>query len=279
MPGAPAGRVNRVLPASLAAAGLALLLVPGFFAPEFLSEPDMANAFAGPGAVPPFGADQRGRPLLEYATQGAWVIALPSLVAALVVMALSTVGGLIACAGGRHVQTVVQIISEILGALPRLVVILVVALVLPRDGRGLLPIALTWAFLSAPGAIDEASAVAARLGGSRFVEALRAHGFSRPRIYLVHLVAFNLRPVVVRQGVETFMQVTFLEIALSYLAVVSNQSSFTHADSVQSWANLLDLGYKVVLGVHSGHALALGLGLVALVAVTAVAVTHAVRAR
>ena len=75
------------------------------------------------------------------------------------------------------------------------------------------------------------------------------------------------------------MQVTFLEIALSYLAVASNQSSFTHGDSVQSWANLLDLGYKVVLGVQSGHALALGLGLVALVAVTAVAVTHAVRAR
>lgn len=271
--------MSRRLAGALAALGLALLLVPGLFAPEFLSQPDMAHAFAGPGEVPPFGADQRGRPLHEYATQGARVVALPALLAGLLVMLLSTIGGLIACAGARQIQTLVQVISEILGALPRLVVILVVALVLPRDGRGLLPIAVAWALLSAPGAIDEASAVAARLGGARFVEALRAHGFSRTRIYLVHLVAHNLRPVVVRQGVETFMQVTFLEIALSYLAVASNQSSFTHGDSVQSWANLLDLGYKVVLGVESGHALALGLGLVALVAGTAVAVTHAVRAR
>ncbi len=279
MPGAPAKRVDRRLPAALAVACLVALLAPGLVAPEFLSEPDLSLAFAGPTDLPPFGADQRGRPLLEYATQGARVVALPALLAGLLIMVLSTAGGLVACAGGRHIQTVVQIISEVLGALPRMVVILVVALVLPRDGRGLLPIAVTWALLSAPGAIDEASAVAARLGGSRFVEALRAHGFSRVRIYLVHLVAFNLRPVVVRQGVETFMQVTFLEIALSYLAVISNQSSFTHGDSVQSWANLLDLGYKVVLNVQSGHALALGLGLVALVALTAVLVTRAARAR
>ncbi len=271
--------MNRRLPILLAVGGLVLLVLPGLLAPEFLSPPDMSKAFAGPLEVPPFGADQRGRPLVEYATQGTRVLALPALIAGCLVMFLSTLGGLVACAGGRHVQTIVQVISEILGALPRLVVILVVALVLPRDGRGLLPIAITWALLSAPGAIDEASAVAARLGGTRFVEALRAHGFSRARIYLVHLVAYNLRPVVVRQGVETFMQVAFLEIALSYLAVASNQSSFTHGDSVQSWANLLDLGYKVVLGVQSGHALVLGLALMALVAGTAVAVSYAVRAR
>ncbi len=270
---------GRLVPGLIAAAGLAVLLVPGLFAPEHLSEPDLANAFAGPLQVPPFGADQRGRPLLEYALQGGRVVALPSLIAGIVVLLLSTVGGLIACAGGRHLQTIVQAISEILGALPRLVVILVVALLLPRDGRVLLPIAVTWALLSAPGAIDEASSVAARLGGTRFVEALRAHGFSRTRIFLVHVVLLNLRPVVVRQGVETFMQVVFLEIALSYLAVISNQSSFTHSDSVHSWANLLDLGYKVVLNLDSGHALVLGLGLVALVAVTAVAVSYAVRAR
>ncbi len=270
---------GRLVPALIAATGLTLLVVPGLFATEHLSEPNLPLAFAGPLDLPPFGADQRGRPLLEYALQGGRVVAVPSLIGGLLVLLLSTVGGLVACAGGRHLQTVVQIISEILGALPRLVVILVVALVLPRDGRGLLPIAITWALLSAPGAIDEASAVAARLGGARFVEALRAHGFSRVRIYLVHLVLLNLRPVVVRQGVETFMQVVFLEIGLSYLAVISNQSSFTHSDSVQSWANLLDLGYKVVLNLDSGHALVLGLGLVGLVAATAVSVSYAVRAR
>jgi ABC-type dipeptide/oligopeptide/nickel transport system permease subunit len=155
-------------------------------------------------------------------------------------------------------------------------------LLLPKDARGLLPLALTWAFLSAPGAMDEAAAVAERLGGARFVEALRAHGYSGARIFLVHIVGYNLRPVVVRIGAETMMHVVFLEIALSYLALSENQPSFTHADSQKSWADLLQLGYPSMipsLDVHSGHALALGLVLLGLIAGTSIAIGQAARAR
>jgi hypothetical protein len=52
--------------------GLALL------APEHLSDQAPELASAGPGALPPFGADTRGRPLLEYAAQGARITALRS---------------------------------------------------------------------------------------------------------------------------------------------------------------------------------------------------------
>ena len=262
-----------------AASCLALLVVMGMFAPEHLAQPDLSMAYASPGELPPFGADNRGRPLLEYAQQGAQVVALPAMLGGLVVLLFGTLGGLLACVGSGRVQAAVQGFGEVVGALPRLVVVLVVALLLPQDMRGLTPIALTWALLAAPGAMDEAASVAGRLGGARFVEALRAHGFSRARIYLYHIVALNLRPVVVRQAIETVMQVVFLEIALSYLALSDSQPSFTHNDSVRSWADILYLGYQVILDVETGHALALGLGLVGVVALMSLSVTWAVRAR
>ena len=90
-----------------------------------------------------------------------------------------------------------------------MVVILVVALLLPMDWRSLMPLAIVWAILCAPGAIDEAGAVGARLGGTRFVEALKAHGFGAWRIYMHHIVVLNLRPVLVRQGAEAMMTVAF----------------------------------------------------------------------
>lgn len=270
---------RRWLWAAIGLACFAALAVPGAFAPEHLSDPDLSMSLAPPSEMPPFGADLRGRPLLEYALQGARVVAIPSLVAGAIAMAFGTLGGLLACAGSAGAAAVSQVLGEVLGALPRMVVVLVVALLLPADARGLMPIAITWAILSAPGAMDEAAAVAGRLGGARFVEALRAHGFSPARILLYHVVALNLRPVLVRQGAETAMQVVFLEIALSYLALSDNQPSFTHPDSTHSWADLLDLGYKIVLDLESGHALGLGLGLIGLVVVATLTLTHAARAR
>lgn len=267
------------------AAAVAGLLVLGLAAlaltaPDHLSEFKLDLAFAPPSELPPFGADQRGRPLLEYAQQGARVVLVPALVAASLVAGMAIFGGLLRCVGGARADAAVQAVSELVGSLPRMVVILVVALVLPAGSRGLLPLALAWAVLASPGAMDEAAAVAERLGGARFVEALRAHGFGWSRVFLYHVVALNLRPVVVRQAAEVAMQVTFLELSLSYLANVENQSSFTHPDSLKSWADLLRVGYPWLLDLaDTGHALALGLGLVAVVAGVTLFSAHAARPR
>ena len=269
---------------SLIWAGLCLLLLMGAaaFAPEHLGNINPELALQSPLEVPPFGTDARGRSLLDYATQGAQVVAVPALVAGVLVALFGVLGGLLRCLGSVAVNAGIQWFTEIVGALPRMVVILVVALILPREHRSLLPLACTWALLAAPGAMDEAAAVAQRLGGSRFVEALRAHGYSATRIFLVHVVGYNLRPVIVRQGAETMMQVVFLEIALSYLALAENQPSFTHADSLKSWADLLKLGYPSLipsLDYDSGHALVLGLGLLGLVATSSILIGRAARAR
>lgn len=270
--------MKRALPGGLALLLFVGLLLAGWMAPEFLSAGDPELAYQSIREAPPLGTDASGRPLTEYALQGAGVVAGPSLLAAVLVGALAIVGGVLASMGMPRVQALVQGSGEIVGALPRLVVVLVVALLLPKDQRSLAPIAITWALLSAPGAIDEASAVAQRLGGARFVEALRAHGFSRARIYLWHIVGLNLRPVVVRQGADTFVQVVFLEIGLSYL-VSRGEPALTHGDSVHSWASILHLGYGAFLDVPATHALWVGFGLITIVAAFGVLVNVAARAR
>ncbi len=259
-----------------------LLSIAALQAPENMTVGSVISeyAYAKPSEFPPLGADDKGRPLVQYATQGARIVAGPSVLAGCLVMIFGMLGGLLQCVQAPRLNSFVQSLGELLGALPRMVVLLVVALVLPYDWKGLLPLALTWAILSAPSAMDEAGAVAKRLGGSRFVEALRAHGFSAWRIYFYHIVLLNLRPVVVRQGAEQIMQVVFLEVSLSYLAKVQEQSSFTHPDNLHSWAELLYLGYVgLVIQMETLHILAQGLGLIGLVVVMSFCFSRAAEAR
>jgi peptide/nickel transport system permease protein len=265
---------------ALAVGLFGLFALASLGAPEFLSRPDRTRAYLPPGTAAPFGTDDMGISLVEYAMQGAAIVTVPALLAGALVIALATLAGLSRCAEVGWTDTALQGFSELVGALPRLVVVLVVALAIPREMRSLLPIGLCWAVLAAPGAMDEAAATAERLGGARFVEALRAHGFSAPRIYLFHIVWLNLRSVLVRQAAEVAMQVVFLEIALSYLAMSRNEPSFTHMDWMQSWASLLYFGYSwLVFDRPLGHALVLGLGLIAVVALAAQSLRLSARAR
>lgn len=249
--------------AALAGGALLLgLLALAAAAPERLPDPDPARASLGPAAAPPFGTDPRGRPLWAYAAQGAAVVVLPSVAAGALVAGSAAGAGLVRCAGLPRLDGALAALAEVVGSLPRLPMVLVVALVLPADARSLWPLAAAWAALASPGAMDEAAAAAERVGGSRFVEALRAHGFSWSRVYLWHVLALNLRPVLVRQGAETAAAVTFLEVAISWLAAREDHPSLAHPERVRSWAALLDMGYpSLLLDVPTGHALGLGLGL------------------
>jgi peptide/nickel transport system permease protein len=271
---------GRKVASAFIAAVLLTMVVASWVAPDFLSPPDLSRRALGPLAAPPFGTDTMGVSLLEYALQGARIATLPAIGAGALVLCFAAVAGLSRAAGIGWLDRTLQIGAEVVGALPRMVVVLVVALGMPADLRSLVPVGIAWAVLSAPGAMDEAAATAGRLGGDRFVEALRAHGFSAARIYLYHVIWLNLRPVLVRQAAEVGMQVMFLEISLSYLAESDQQPSFTHSDATQSWAALLYEGYTAIVGgVPMMHALWLGLGLVAVVAMMATAVRYVGRSR
>ena len=264
----------------LATACLVLLAIGAAFAPEHVAEYDWENRYAMPWQSPPFGTNGDGVPLLDYAFQGARIVFLPALFSGFIVMFFATIAGLSRCADIPALDTALQAFSELVGALPRFVVVLVVAVAIPKEMRGLLPVGLARALLASPGAMDEAAATAGRLGGAHFVEALRAHGFSAFRIFGYHVSWLNLRPVIVRQGAEVMMQVVFLEIALSYLARATDNPSFTHQDWTHSWAYLLYEGYTALVAERAMyHSLGLGLFFVALIAVLALAVRKAAGAR
>jgi len=89
--------------------------------------------------------------VLRFVDQGAKVVAIPSVLSGLVVIVLAIIAGLMRCAGFGWIDNALQLFQELVGALPRLVVILVVAVAMPPDYRSLIPIGLTWAVLSAPG--------------------------------------------------------------------------------------------------------------------------------
>ena len=104
-------------------------------APENLSMPvcsGFKRCIEGPLQHPPFGTDTRGVPLLEY-VMGAKIVTLPAIISGLLVAFLSTIAGLARCASLTWVDTIIQAVSEIMGALPRMVVVLVIALAIPRE--------------------------------------------------------------------------------------------------------------------------------------------------
>ena len=72
------------------------MLALAWSAPDLPSTIDRSQAkFETLGVLA--GTDMNGRPLIEYATQGARVIAVPSLVAGLLVAFFGMIGGLLRC--------------------------------------------------------------------------------------------------------------------------------------------------------------------------------------
>ena len=91
--------MTRWLPALVAVAVFTALVVLGSMAPEHLAEPNLELGLKSWLQSPPLGTDTRGRPLLEYAMQGARVVVFPAFTAGIAVAIASVIGGLLRCVG------------------------------------------------------------------------------------------------------------------------------------------------------------------------------------
>ena len=65
-------------------------------------------AYAKPSDFPPLGADDKGRPLIQYATQGARIVAVPSVLAGCLVMLFGMIGGLLQCIQAPRLNSLIQ---------------------------------------------------------------------------------------------------------------------------------------------------------------------------
>ena len=253
---------------------LGILVVMSLLAPENLSMPvcsGFKRCIEGPLQHPPFGTDTRGIPLLEYVMQGAKIVTLPAIISGLLVAFLSTIAGLARCASLTWVDTIIQAVSEIMGALPEIVVVLVIALAIPREWRGLLPIDIAWALMSTPGAMDEAASCAGRLEVRDLLRPSRRMAFRQCEFMGIMSHGLIFEQFWYDKGQRLPCRLYFRNCPVLPSRTIQGPA-FTHSDSTYSWAELLYFGYQsIISGEWYGedslmHAMVVGLGFIVLTA-------------
>jgi len=206
------------------------LLVPY----DVVADVDPARAEMGPSAAHWLGTDHLGRDVAKRLVQASRAFALPGLGAALTAGVLGLAFGTAAGWLGGTVEQGVRLGFTVVGAVPRLILVLLAATIVGDDPAVL---AVATGLVCAP---EVGAAVAARLGDLRraeFVLALRAHGVSDGRILAFHLLWVNARGVVARQVLTAFGWYVGLETTLSYLG------GFGVQEPEPSWGNMIAFSF------------------------------------
>jgi peptide/nickel transport system permease protein len=211
---------------------------------------DVAQRFAAPSWLHPFGTDQLGRDLatrLAYATRLA--LGLASGTVALALLGGVGLGAGTAFAAPRLAQ-IVLIGFDVLAAFPSLILALAIIAALGRGIDRLVPI-IAASLLPHFGRIARAQALGLR--SAAFVEAERALGASTGRILVMHILPNMLGPLVVLASLDLPVVVT-LEAGLSFLglgvtpplASLGTMLSEGFANLIRSPAPLLAAGAVLV---------------------------------
>ncbi len=189
---------------------------------------DLADGL--PSLAHPLGTDHLGRDVLHRLVRASRAFVLPGAAAAAVAGIVGLALGTLAGWFGGAAEQAVRVVFTVVGAVPRLVLVLLTATIMGDDPAML---ALAAGLVCAP---ELGSAVAARLGDLRraeFVLALRAHGVPDERILGYHLLWVNARGVVARQLFTVFGYYVGLETTLSYLG------GFGVQEPEPSWGNMV----------------------------------------
>jgi peptide/nickel transport system permease protein len=219
-------RVGLLLIGALLATWLLALVLP--YQPG--ADVAVQAADLGPGAAHWLGTDHLGRDVASRLVLASRAFVAPGVLAALVAGFL---GGALGTAAGWYgglVATAVRYVFHVIGAVPRLVLVLLAGAVFGSD---LFVLAVATGVCCAPGVGE---AVAARLESLRraeFVTALRGHGVPEGRILFFHLLWVNARGLFARQLLTTFGFFLVVETTLSYFG------GFGVQEPTPSWGNML----------------------------------------
>ncbi len=207
---------NRMAVASMVF--LAVLAVLAIFAP--LIAPygitDRVPLFReGPSLHHLFGTDGIGRDVFSRVIYGARVSLTIGVLAASLSLLIGLVLGATAGFFGGLIDTVIARVTDIVLAVPYIVLAIAIASVLGGSERAVILIIglTTWTSLTR---IVRASFLS--LKQLEYVEAATALGFSRPRIMFRHILPNALQPVIV-YGTISIAGVILTEAALSFLGV------------------------------------------------------------
>jgi len=199
---------------------------------------DLANMLAGPvteGHL--LGTDYLGRDLLTRIILGIQAYFLPGLLAIAIALSLGAVFGVAAGYRGGRSDTAVSYVTNLVDALPRLVLML---LVIAAFKPGIYLIMVVLGLTSAPTVAMLVKGKILMLRQRNFIESAVALGISPARIILKHILWYNCRALLLIQATLGMAEAVLLETSLSYLG-------FGVQEPTPSWGNMIQAGANYLL--------------------------------
>jgi len=224
----------------LVAALVVLSYLLGMFGwlPHDPDEMDLANMLAGPltqGHL--LGTDYMGRDLLTRLILGIQAYFLPGLLAIAIALSLGAALGVLAGYRGGRSETAVTYVTNLVDALPRLVLML---LVIAAFKPGITTIMVVLGLTSAPTVAMLVKGKILMLKQRNFIESAVALGISPARIILKHILWYNCRALLLIQATLGMAEAVLLETSLSYLG-------FGVQEPTPSWGNMVQAGANYLL--------------------------------
>lgn len=174
--------------------------LPGLFAPyDPVSELDAAHALSGPSAQHWFGTDLLGRDLYSRVVHGARLSVSAALIAVLVSLVLGSALGMLAGYAGRWVDTVIMRATEVMVAIPGLLLSLAFVSIL---GFGVTNVALAVGIAGIPSFVRIARAETLRITSRPYFDAARCAGTGHLVTLVRHVAPNTVGPVLVLAGLE-----------------------------------------------------------------------------
>lgn len=213
----PAGMIGTVV---LAVYG-AMALIPGLLAPmsPLLASPSLANK--APNAVHLLGTDPIGRDVLSRIIYGA----RPALEVGLVAVGIgAAIGALSGLAAGYYNNRSLNAIMRLWDGVFAVPAVLIGIILAATFGAGVTTVAVALGIASAPTLARVSRAAALVEAEQGYVEANRALGYRRWRIFIVHVLPNTLGSVVVQLALTASFAI-LLESGLAYLGVSAQPPS------------------------------------------------------
>jgi peptide/nickel transport system permease protein len=199
---------------------------------------DLANMLAAPlteGHL--LGTDYMGRDLQTRLILGIQAYFLPGLLSIVIALALGAALGVLAGYRGGRSETAVTYVTNLVDALPRLVLML---LVIAAFKPGIYTIMVVLGLTSAPTVAMLVQGKILMLRQRNFIESAVALGISPARIILKHILWYNCRALLLIQATLGMAEAVLLETSLSYLG-------FGVQEPTPSWGNMVQAGANYLL--------------------------------
>ncbi|GAA3941999.1 dipeptide/oligopeptide/nickel ABC transporter permease/ATP-binding protein [Actinomadura viridis] len=214
-------------------AGLVALLVlnllvlacvgASLIAPHDPRAQDLANVLAGPSAGHPLGTDTLGRDVLSRILFGGrrTFLSVAEGVAAVLIVGVPL--GLVAGYAGRLVDQLLGRLSDVVMAIPAIILVLVVLAVLPQNQDAAM---VTFGLLGAPGVLRVVRGAALKVREEPYITAARVAGLSHARIIARHVLPRVRGPVIVQATIFAAYALLF-ETGLAYLGLTADPTAPT----------------------------------------------------